>query len=56
MDRKNNKAIEHKPELLKTTAYTIREVGFGPLWKDDFKEAIEWKFEGHRILIPTGYD
>ena len=34
----------------------LGDIGFYPHWKDDFKELIEWEFEGHMFFVPKGYD
>jgi lipopolysaccharide cholinephosphotransferase len=34
----------------------LGDIGFYPHWKDDFKDTIEWEFEGHNFWIPIGYD
>ena len=34
----------------------LGDVNFNPHWKDDFKEVIEWDFEGHRLFVPARYD
>ncbi len=34
----------------------LGDVNFNPHWKDDFRELIEWQFEGHLFYVPARYD
>jgi lipopolysaccharide cholinephosphotransferase len=34
----------------------LGDVNFNPHWKDDFRELIEWEFEGHNFFVPARYD
>jgi len=34
----------------------LGDVNFNPHWKDDFRELIEWEFEGYSFFVPARYD
>ena len=42
----------------KNTLYCkcLGDVGFNAHWRDDFKDVVEWEFEGYKFWVPVGYD